>query len=59
MSKNAHDRFGNSGFKHYQVLEAGYKYNMTDIAAAIGIEQLKKLDRFIARRKEIAKKYQM
>lgn len=41
----------------YEVIEAGYKYNLTDIASAMGIEQLKKADRFLARRTEIANAY--
>ena len=41
----------------YQVIEAGYKYNMTDIAAAIGRVQLRKADRFHDRRREIARRY--
>jgi dTDP-4-amino-4,6-dideoxygalactose transaminase len=41
----------------YDVVAAGYKYNMTDIAAAIGRVQLKKADVFLARRKAIARRY--
>jgi dTDP-4-amino-4,6-dideoxygalactose transaminase len=41
----------------YSVVEAGYKYNLTDIAAAIGIEQLKKADSMCEKRKKIARKY--
>ena len=40
MSKDAWKRFGDEGFKHYQVLECGFKYNMMDLQAAIGINQL-------------------
>ena len=57
MSKNAHDRFGNSGFKHYQVLEAGYKYNMTDITASMGIHQLKRIGVNWERRENIWNRY--
>jgi dTDP-4-amino-4,6-dideoxygalactose transaminase len=42
---------------HYAVVEAGFKYNMTDLAAAIGVEQLKKADAFLERRREIAQRY--
>ncbi len=38
----------------YSVVEAGYKYNLPDLLAAIGREQLKKADRFLAERREIA-----
>jgi dTDP-4-amino-4,6-dideoxygalactose transaminase len=41
----------------YDVVAAGYKYNMTDLAAAIGRVQLKKADAFLSRRKSIARRY--
>jgi dTDP-4-amino-4,6-dideoxygalactose transaminase len=41
----------------YEVVAAGYKYNLTDIAAAIGVQQLRKIDRFLLRRKELAHAY--
>jgi dTDP-4-amino-4,6-dideoxygalactose transaminase len=41
----------------YNVVAPGFKYNMTDLAAAIGIHQLKKLDRFQRRREELAGRY--
>lgn len=41
----------------YEVHEAGYKYNMTDIQAAMGIHQLRRLDGFIERRREMAQRY--
>lgn len=42
---------------YYEVVEPGFKYNMPDIAAAIGIHQLKKVYKFYERRKEIAEIY--
>lgn len=42
---------------HYEVVEAGFKYNLPDILAAIGREQLKKADRFLDERKAIAGLY--
>lgn len=42
---------------YYEMHELGYNYRLTDIQSALGTSQLKKLDRFIARRKEIAKMY--
>lgn len=42
---------------YYEVVAPGYKYNLTDIAAAIGLCQLAKAERFQARRQEIAKQY--
>ncbi|PSO25962.1 DegT/DnrJ/EryC1/StrS aminotransferase family protein [Bradyrhizobium sp. MOS002] len=58
MSHDAWNRFGASGYRHYQVVEAGYKYNMMDLQAVIGIEQLRKVDQFWNRRQEIWLQYQ-
>ena len=44
MSRDAWKRFGDEGYKHYFVVECGYKYNMMDLQAAIGIHQLKRVD---------------
>jgi len=41
----------------YEVIAAGFKYNLTDIAAAIGVQQLRKLDRFLERRQQLARAY--
>ena len=57
MSKDAWKRHTASGTWRYDVAMPGFKYNMTDISAALGIHQLKKLDGFIAKRKEYAKMY--
>lgn len=57
MSKDAWKRFGDSGYKHYQVVECGFKYNMMDLQAAIGIQQLKQIERYWVRRQEIWKHY--
>ncbi|MSR78071.1 MAG: DegT/DnrJ/EryC1/StrS family aminotransferase [Candidatus Omnitrophica bacterium] len=53
MSKDAWNRFSDEGYKHYQVVAPGFKYNMMDIQAAMGIHQLKKLERHWIRRREI------
>tara|TARA_B100001250_G_C19816984_1_gene799085 strand:- start:8784 stop:9929 length:1146 start_codon:yes stop_codon:yes gene_type:complete len=53
MSKDAWNRFSDDGYKHYKVIEAGYKYNMPDITAAIGIHQLKKVEKFSIQREKI------
>jgi dTDP-4-amino-4,6-dideoxygalactose transaminase len=57
MSQDAWRRFGDKGYKHYQVVYAGFKYNMMDIQAAIGIHQLPRIDQYWQRRKEIWGKY--
>jgi dTDP-4-amino-4,6-dideoxygalactose transaminase len=53
MSKDAWKRFGDEGYQHYYVEEAGYKYNMMDIQAAIGIHQLERIEENWLRRQEI------
>jgi dTDP-4-amino-4,6-dideoxygalactose transaminase len=53
MSRDAWHRFGDKGYRHYQVIEAGFKYNMTDIQAAIGLHQLDRLEDNWRRRQEI------
>jgi dTDP-4-amino-4,6-dideoxygalactose transaminase len=58
MSKDAWHRFGDAGYKHYQVVECGFKYNMMDIQAAIGIHQLARVERNWTRRQEIWNRYQ-
>ena len=44
MSKDAWKRFSDEGYKHYQVVECGFKYNMMDLQAAIGIHQLARVE---------------
>lgn len=58
ISRDAWDRYTEKGSWIYQVVDNGYKYNMTDIAAAIGIVQLEKLHWMREERVEIARKYQ-
>src|SRR3989442_1564236 len=57
ISKDAWKRYTSEGSWYYEVLHPGYKYNLTDIAAAIGLEQLRKCNEFWARRKQIAALY--
>jgi dTDP-4-amino-4,6-dideoxygalactose transaminase len=59
MSKDAWKRFGDAGYKHYQVVYAGFKYNMMDIQAAIGIHQLPRVDRYWRLRKAIWNEYNL
>jgi dTDP-4-amino-4,6-dideoxygalactose transaminase len=57
ISKDAWKRYTAEGSWYYEILEAGFKYNLTDIAAAIGIEQLKKCHRFWEIRQRYAALY--
>jgi len=57
MSKDAWGRFSDEGYKHYQVIHAGYKYNMMDMQAAMGIHQLRRIDRYWEKRKSIWERY--
>lgn len=58
MSRDAWKRFDKAGSWDYDVELPGFKYNMTDLQAAIGSQQLKKLPEFHARRQQIAAVYQ-
>lgn len=58
MSKDAWKRFSDEGFVHYQVTEPGFKYNMMDIQAAIGIHQLQRVEAYWRRRQELWGRYQ-
>lgn len=57
MSKDAWKRFGDEGFKHYQVVECGFKYNMMDMQAAIGVHQLKRIESYWRRREHVWQRY--
>jgi perosamine synthetase len=57
ISHDAWKRYAKEGSWYYEVLCPGFKYNLTDIGAAIGIEQLKKCDGFSATRNQIAAAY--
>ena len=57
LSKDAWKRFSDEGFRHYQVIACGYKYNMMDIQASLGIHQLKRVQENWKRRLEIWNRY--
>jgi perosamine synthetase len=57
LSRDAWNRFSGNGSWDYRILELGYKYNMTDIAAAIGIHQLEKAEAMRGAREAIAQEY--
>lgn len=58
IDRGTHERGGmDRPSWYYEIVAEGYKYNMPDIAAAIGIQQLRKLETFHARRLALAKRY--
>ena len=58
MDRDAYDRFtSQKGSWYYEIIAPGFKYNLTDLSAAIGIEQLKKLPMLHEKRKKLANKY--
>ena len=57
MSRDAWKRYTAEGAWYYEIIAPGYKYNLTDLAAAIGMQQLKKCDYFWQRRCHYAALY--
>lgn len=57
VSRDAWKAYGSAATAHYDTVLPGFKYNLTDIASALGIHQLRRLDGFIARRRAIADRY--
>jgi len=57
LSLGAWQRFSDAGFRHYEVVRPGYKYNMTDVQAALGLHQLPRLDAWIDRRAVLWERY--
>jgi dTDP-4-amino-4,6-dideoxygalactose transaminase len=57
MSRDAWARYGGRGAAHYEVVEAGFKYNMMDIQAAIGLQQLARIDASQAHRARLWRRY--
>ncbi len=57
INRDAWKRYSAEGSWYYEVLQAGYKYNMTDLAAAIGLHQLARSEWLLARRRSIAQRY--
>ena len=58
LSADAWSRFSDQGYKHYDVVFPGFKYNLTDLAASVGLAQLPKLGRWLKRREQIWMRYQ-
>lgn len=57
LSQDAWDRYTDAGSWAYQIQELGYKYNLPDMAAALGLSQLERFDRDQERRKRLAARY--
>ncbi|MCC7044023.1 MAG: DegT/DnrJ/EryC1/StrS family aminotransferase [Acidobacteria bacterium] len=57
MSQDAWKRFSDDGYKHYEVVEIGFKYNMMDLQAAIGMHQIGRVDDYWRRRQAIWNRY--
>jgi dTDP-4-amino-4,6-dideoxygalactose transaminase len=57
VSRDAWKAYGSAAVAHYDTVLPGFKYNLTDIASALGIHQLRKLEGFIDRRRAIAERY--
>jgi dTDP-4-amino-4,6-dideoxygalactose transaminase len=53
LSKDAWKRFADAGYQHYEVVSSGYKCNMTDLQAALGLAQLVQIEQFARRRTEL------
>jgi dTDP-4-amino-4,6-dideoxygalactose transaminase len=57
MTADAWHRFCDKGYKHYQVVFPGFKYNMTDMQAALGLHQIGRLEAHLRRRHQIWRRY--
>jgi dTDP-4-amino-4,6-dideoxygalactose transaminase len=57
LSSDAWSRFSDKGYKHYDVIFPGFKYNLTDMAASLGLVQLKKIDGWLAHREALWRYY--
>ena len=57
LSADAWKRFSEEGFKQYEVVEPGFKYNMMDLQAALGLHQLERIEANLLRRRQIWQRY--
>lgn len=58
IDREAWNRYGKNGNQDYEIVMPGFKYNMMDIQAALGLHQLEELEEFILRRTQLAERYQ-
>lgn len=57
ISKDAYNRFTQAGSWYYEIVAPGFKYNLTDVAASIGLHQLRKAEKLRKEREKIANRY--
>lgn len=57
MTKGAWDRYGPSGYKHWDIVEPGWKYNLSDIQASLGLAQLEDMDDWLKKREDLERAY--
>ena len=57
LSKGAWKRYSDDGFRHYEVVFPGYKYNMMDLQAALGLHQLERAEENLKKREKVWKRY--
>jgi len=57
MTKGAWDRYGPSGYKHWDIVEPGWKYNLGDVQAALGLAQLADMDAWLKKRVALDREY--
>ena len=57
ISRDAWKRYTSEGSWYYEILEAGFKYNLSDIQAALGLSQLSRMEAFCDARERIARRY--
>jgi dTDP-4-amino-4,6-dideoxygalactose transaminase len=57
MSQDAWQRFSDDGYKHYEVVEIGFKYNMMDLQAAIGMHQIQRVEAYWQKRLAVWQQY--
>jgi dTDP-4-amino-4,6-dideoxygalactose transaminase len=57
MNRDAWKRYTSAGSWYYEIVAAGYKYNMTDLASALGLDELTRAEEYLAKRAHVAKEY--